>query len=177
MNWTGFQKPLFVQLVGHAALAGVIWYWLGLGVSSVGLVAANGFLALLVLLGYSLLSAYGLGEIRCWYWALLAVLLTPWMASHVVLALLIPFALVIVLLPSAASGKPRVLAGASYLGVCAGIFLGMTVVPMALLGWIPKLNGLGLQLTSFGLRATLSFVVFAGGWAILLRHIGDNAKR
>jgi hypothetical protein len=177
MNWTGFRKPLLIQLMGQGVLAGLIWYWLGLGVGSLGLVAANGLIALLVVLGYSLLSAYGLGEIRHWYWALPAVLLTPWMASHVVLALLIPFALVIVLLPSAASGKPRVLVGASYLGLCLAILLGMMVVPMALLGWIPKLDGLGLQLTSFGLRTVLSFVIFAGGWAILLRHIGDYAKR
>ncbi len=177
MNIKELAKPLAVQLVGNAVLGTIAWYWLGLGVSTTMLVAANALLALVLVLGWSLLDAVGLGSPKNWLWAIPAVALTPLMSVHVGFAILIPFLWLIVLFPSAAAGKWRVLLSPVYLGVCCGIILGMALIPAALLNWIPALSGLTLQLTSFGVRAGLAYLVFVAGWAMLLRYIGETSVK
>ena len=177
MNIKELAKPLAVQLVGNAVLGAVAWYWLSLGVSTTMLVALNALLALVLVLGWSLLDAYGLGSPKNWLWAIPAVALTPLMGLHVGLAILIPFLWLVVLFPSAAAGKWRVLLTPVYLGVCCGIILGMALIPAALLNWIPALGGLTLQLASFGLRAGLAYLVFVAGWTMLLKYIGETSTR
>jgi hypothetical protein len=176
VNWKSFVKPFAVQLFGQAVLCGLAWYWLSLGVSTTLLVAANGLLALVLIAGWSLLDAFGLGTPKHWLRAVPAVALTPLMALHVGFAILIPFLWLIVLFPSVAAGKWKVLFAPGYVAVCAGILLVMTLIPAALLNWIPAVEGLTSQLASFGVRAALAFGVFAGGWAALLQYIGATAN-
>ena len=108
-------------------------------------------------------------------WAVPAVASMPLMGMHVVAAIVIPLVCLIVLLPSAAAGRWKVLLGPGYLGVCLGILLAMTVLPAALLNWIPGVHGLTGQALSFGGRSLLAYVIFVGGWAALLMHIGKSA--
>ena len=173
-KWKTFLRPFAVQFVGQAVMGGLAWYWLGLGVGTGALVALNALIAVVLLLGWSLLDAYGLGRWRNWLWAVPAVASIPLMGLHVVAAIVIPFVWLIVLFPSAAAGKWRVQWAPGYLAVCLGIMLAMTVLPAALLNWIPGLSGLTGQALSFGGRALLAYVIFAAGWAMLLLYIGRS---
>ena len=128
MNWKAFLKPFAVQFLGQALLGVVAWYWINLGVATTALVAANALMAIVLLLGWSVLAAYGLGALRNWLWAIPAVALTPLMGFHVVAAILIPLLWILLLFPSAAAGKLRYKLDASYIGVCVGILLVMTVM-------------------------------------------------
>jgi hypothetical protein len=174
VNWKGFVKPFAVQFLGQAILASVAWYWLNLGVGTTVQVAANALLAILLLVGWSALDAYGLGTLRNWVWAIPAVALTPLMGFHVLAAILIPLLWILVIFPSAAAGKLRLKLDASYIGVCLGILLLMTVLPAALLNWIPSVGGLTPQAISFGARSLLAYSIFAGSWAALLQFICSN---
>ena len=175
-NWKSFARPFAVQFVGQALLGGLVWYWLGLGVGTGTLVGVNALIALVLLLGWSLLDAYGLGNWRNWIWAVPAVASMPLMGMHVVAAIVIPMVWLIVLFPSAAAGRWKVLLAPGYLGICVGILLAMTVLPAALLNWIPGMTGLTGQALSFGGRALLAYVIFVGGWAMLLLHIGRSVS-
>ncbi len=174
MKWKAFLKPFAVQFLGQALLGAVAWYWLNLGVGSISLVAANALIAILLLLGWSALDAYGLGAPRNWIWAIPAVALTPLMGFHVVAAIVIPLLWILVLLPTAAAGKWKLNLSPAYIGVCVTILLVMTVLPAAVLNWIPSLNGLTGQAISFGSRSILAFTIFAGGWAALLLYIARH---
>ncbi len=173
-DWKIFLRFFAVQFVGQALMGGLAWYWLGLGVGTIALVGLNALIAVVLLLGWSLLDAYGLGKWRNWIWAVPTVASMPLMGLHVVAAIVIPFVWLIVLFPSAAAGKWRVQWGPGYLAICLAILLGMTVVPAALLNWIPGLSGLTGQALSFGGRALLAYAIFAAGWALLLMFIGRN---
>lgn len=175
-NWKTFLPLFAVQFVGQALLGGLAWYWLGLGVGTGSLVGLNALLALVMLLGWSLLDAYGLGNWRNWMWAVPVVMSMPLMGMHVVAAIVIPLVCLIVLLPSAAAGSWKVLLAPGYVGLCLGILLTMTVLPAALLNWIPGVHGLTGQALSFGGRALLAFVIFVGGWTMLLLHIGKSVR-
>jgi hypothetical protein len=174
VNWKAFLKPFAAQFVGQALLGAVAWYWLNLGVASTVMVAANALIAIVLLLAWSALDAYGLGVLRNWMWAVPAVALTPLMGFHVVAAIVIPLLWILVLFPSAAAGKWKVNLAPSYIGVCLGILLAMTVLPAALLNWIPSLSGLTAQAISFGARSILAYTIFAGGWAALLQYIAQS---
>ncbi|WP_031499165.1 hypothetical protein [Bryobacter aggregatus] len=176
MNWKHFLKPFSVQFAGQGVLLAVAWYWLSLGVGTGLQVGLNLVLALVLLVGASVVDAYGLGNWRNWKWALPAVALVPFVGYHFATMLLIPLLWLLVLLPSAAAGKWKLLAGPSYLLVAIGFVILMTVVPAALLNWIPKVNGLTGQALSFGGRALLAYVVAIGAWAALLLHIGKTVK-
>lgn len=169
-------KPVMVQVAGQATMGGIAWYWLGIGVGSMWQVAWNGLLLAAMVMGWSWLDAYGLGISRRWWWAVPAVLLTPLMALHVVAAITVPLVWVVVLFPTAAAGRWKVLFHAGYLVTTTGLILIMLVLPMALLNWIPGVNGLTGQAASFGVRAGLAYLIFAGGWALLLRQIGESAR-
>ena len=170
MNWKAFAA----QFVGQALLGAIAWYWLNLGVGSTALVAANALIAVLLLLAWSALDAYGLGVPRNWLWAIPAVALTPVMGLHVVAAIVIPLVWIIVLFPTAAAGKWKLNLAPVYIVVCLAILLAMTVLPAALLNWIPSLSGLTAQAISFGARSILAYTIFAGGWAALLQYIAQS---
>ncbi len=170
-------RLLLVQLVGQGIMAVIGWYWFSLGVGTTGMVAANGLLLLVMWAGWSVLDAYGLGQVRNWTWALLAVALTPLMLLHVVAVMLVPILWLLVLLPSAAIGRWVVLLKPGYWAVSLAILLAMLVVPAALLNWVPGIDGLTGQAISFGARSLLAYTVFVGGWTLLLWHIGRNARQ
>ena len=174
LQWKTLVRPFAVQFVGQALMGGLAWYWLGLGVGTGALVGWNLLLAVVLLLGWSLLAAYGLGRWRNWLWAVPAVASIPLMGLHVVAAIVIPFVWLILLFPSAAAGQWRVQWAPGYLALCLGIVLAMTVLPAALLNWIPGLSGLTGQALSFSGRMLLAYVIFVGGLAMLLLHIGRS---
>ncbi len=176
MNWKSYLKPVGVQVLGQALLAGLIWYWLGLGVATTALVAANAALALVVLAGFSALAAYCLEAPRRWWWLVPVVALPALGAVHVALVILVVFAWVIVLLPSVSAGKLKVNYAPGYVAVCLGILLLMVVLPIALINWVPAVGGFSSQAASLGLRAGLAFLLFAGGWASLLKFIGSSSR-
>lgn len=169
-------SKIAAQLCGQALLGALAWYWLSLGVGTVTLVIANAAIALVLLLGWSALDAYGLGAVRNWAWAVPAVALTPLMGVHVGLAILVPFLWIVLLLPSAAVRRRTVLLAPAYLVTCIAALLLMAGVPALLLNWVPAVRGLTIEITSFALRAGISFLAFAGGWAWLLHHIGESAR-
>jgi len=171
VNWKAFLKPFAVQFLGQALLGSIAWFWLNLGVGSTALVAANALIAILLLLGWSALDAYGLEAPRNWIWAIPAVALTPLMGLHVVAAIVIPLLWILVLFPTVAAGKWRLNLAPAYIAVCVTIVLVMTVLPAALLNWIPSVGGLKGQAISFGSRSILAYTIFAGGWAALFQYI------
>ncbi len=171
MNWRAFLKPFAFQFLGQALLGSIAWYWLNLGVGSTALVAANALIAVLLLLGWSALVAYGLGVPRNWLWAIPALALTPFVGLHVIAAMVIPLLWIVVLLPTATAGKWKLNLAPAYIGVCVAILLAMTVLPAALLNWIPSVNGLPGQAISFGARSIFAYSIFVGGWAALLQYI------
>lgn len=171
MNWKAYVKPIAIQFVGQAVLGGLAWYWLSLGVSTTLLVAANALFAVGLVIGWSVLDAVGLQAPRNLLRAVPAVVLTPLMGLHVGLAMVIPFLWIMVLFPSVVAGRWKVMVAPGYVAVCTGMLLVMTVIPVALLNWIPAVSGLTGQLASFGLRGLLAYSCFAGGWAMLLRYI------
>ena len=175
MNWKAFIKPFAAQFLGQALLGSIVWYWLNLGVGSTALVAANALIAILLLLGWSALDAYGLGAPRNWLRAIPAVALTPLMGLHVVAAILIPMLWILFLLPSAAAGRWKLNLAPAYIGVCVAILLAMTVLPAALLNWVPSVSGLSSQAISFGTRTVFAYTIFAGGWAALLQFIARSS--
>ncbi len=176
MNWKTFPKQFAVQFVGQGMLLGLGWYWLSLGVGTTVQVALNGALIVAMLVGWSLLDAYGLGNWRNWLRALPAVALTPLLAYHFALLLLIPLLWLLVLFPSAAAGRWKMLAGPRYLLISIGLLVAMSVIPAALLNWVPKLDGINGQLGSFGGRTLLAYAIATGAWAALLSHIGGSAR-
>ena len=171
MKWKAFLKPFAVQFLGQALLGAVAWYWLNLGVASTALVVVNALIAILLLLGWSALDAYGLGAPRNWILAIPAVALTPLMGLHVVAAIVIPLLWILVLFPTVVAGKWRLNLAPAYIAVCVTIVLAMTVLPAALLNWIPSVSGLKGQAISFGARSMLAYAIFAGGWATLFQYI------
>lgn len=40
-------------------------------------------------------------------------------------------------------------------------------IPLKLIGWVPRLNGFGLQAASFVLRAAVAYLLLVGGWLVL----------
>lgn len=177
MTWKSFLRPFAIQFVGHAVMGGLAWYWLSLGVATTWLVAANVLLAICMLLGWSFLDAFGLNAPGQWLRAVPAVALMPFIGLHAGFAVLIPFVWMVLLFPSVAAGRWKVLLSPIYIAICSAILLAMTVIPAALLNWIPALEGLNLQLVSFGLRAIFAYAVFVGGWAGLLLYISRTASR
>ncbi len=163
-----FLVRLAAQLVGNALLGALAWYWLSLGVSSIPLVAFNALLALLMLLGWSLLDAHGLGQWRHWRWALPAVALTPLIAVHYAAALLVLLLWVTLLLPSAAAGAWRLILRPDHLVISLGLLTLMIGAPWLLLHWIPGVQGLTPELLSFALRAGLAFAIAITAWTALL---------
>lgn len=176
MNLKTFPKQFAVQFVGQGLLLGVAWYWLSLGVGTTPQVALNGLLIVAMLAGWSLLDAYGLGNWHNWLRVMPAVALTPLIGYHLALLLLIPLLWLLVLFPSAAIGRWTLLAGPRYLLICLGLLVAMSVIPIALLNWVPRLDGLNSQLGSFGGRTLLAFTVATGAWAALLAYIGGRAR-
>lgn len=176
MNWHTLGRSFIVQFVSNGLLLGVAWYWLSLGVGSALQIGLNVALAMVMLVGWSVLTAYGLGKWRNWMWALPAVVLTPLLGYHFAAMLLIPLLWLLVLLPTAAVGRWKLLAGPQYLLVCIALLAAMTVIPAALLNWVPKFSGLNGQLGSFGGRALLAYAIAVGSWSALLTHIGINAQ-
>lgn len=176
MKWNGMAKPFLVQAIGQAAIGGIAWYWLNAGVGTAWQLAVNAVLLVTMIAGWSWLDAYGLGVARRWWWAIPAVLLMPLMGLHVVAGIVVPLLWVLVLFPSVAAGKWKVLFHPGYLVTTTGILLAMIVLPMALLNWIPGVNGLTGQAVSFGGRAGLAYLIFVGGWALLLRQIGEEVR-
>ncbi len=174
MNWRAFLKPFAVQFLGQALLGSIAWYWLNLGVGSTALVAANALIAVLLLLGWSALVAYGLGARRNWLLAMPAVALTPLMGLHVVAAISIPILWILALFPTAAAGKWKLNLAPAYIGVSVAILLTMIVLPAALLNWIPSVNGLPGQAISFGVRSIFAYTIFVGGCTALLQYIARN---
>lgn len=162
------------QLAGQAALGGLLWYWLGLGLASPLLVAANGILLLLMVFGCSLLIAYGLGQWRNWMWAMPAALSISALFFDPIMAIVLPLFWIGVFLPSAAARRWRIcLDPATWAWSCAWLLLAV-VVPVGLWNWVPRLSGLGLELGSFLLRAGLGYAVWIGGWTMLLRQISGG---
>lgn len=176
MNWKNYSKPVGVQVLGQAVLAGLIWYWLGLGVASTALVAANAALALVVLVAFSWLAAYCLDAPQRWWWLVPVVALPAVGVLHVALVFVVVLGWVMVLLPSVSAGQWKVNYAPGYVAVCLGILLLMLVLPLALLNWVPAVSGFQSQAASLGLRAGLAFLLFAGGWASLLRFIGSSSR-
>ena len=176
MNWKIFVQRFIVQFVGHGLLLGVAWYWLSLGVGSALQIALNVALAIVMLIGWSALDAYGLGNWRNWLWAVPAVALTPLLGYHFAAMLLIPLLWLLILFPTAAAGRWKLLAGPQYLLVSIGLLVAMTVIPAALLNWVPKFSGLNGQLGSFGGRTLLAYAIAVGSWTALLTHIGISAR-
>ena len=176
MKWKSFVQSFIVQFVGHGLLLGVGWYWLSLGVGSALQIGLNVALAIVMLIGWSALDAYGLGNWRNWLWAVPAVALTPLFGFHFAAMLLIPLLWLLILFPTVAAGRWKLLAGPQYLLICIGLLVAMTVIPAALLNWVPKLSGLNGQLSSFGGRGLLAYTIAVGSWTALLTHIGMNAR-
>ena len=177
MIWKNFAQQFAVQFVGHGLILGVVWYWLNLGVGTRVQVGLNAALAIAILVGWSFLDAYGLGNWRNWLRVLPAVAMIPFLGFHFATMLLIPLLCLLVLLPSAAVGRWKLLAGPQYLLISIGLLIAMTVVPAALLNWIPKLADLNGQLGSFGGRALLAYIIGVGAWTALLAHIGTSARQ
>ncbi len=177
MNWKDYIKPFAVKFAGQALLATAAWYWLGLGVGTKWMVAANGALALGLVLAWSVLDAYGLGAVKNGMWAVPVVALTPLMGYHVGFAILVPVLWLVLLFPSAAAGKWKLMLGPGYLAVCAGILLVMAVVPVAVVNWIPNVDGLRMQMASFGLRGLFAYAVFVAAWTALLLYIGKHSAK
>ncbi len=176
MNWKSFGQSFIVQFVSNGLLLGVAWYWLSLGVGSALQIGLNVVLAIVMLVGWSVLTAYGLGEWRNWMWALPAVALTPLLGYHFAAMLLIPLLWLLILLPTAAVGRWQLLARPQYLLVCIALLVAMTVIPAALLNWVPKISGLNGQLGSLGGRTLLAYAIAVGSWSVLLTRIGVTAR-
>ncbi len=171
MNWKEFMKSFAVQFFGQLVLGALAWYWFSLGVATTALVVANVLIVAGWVLGWSWLIAYGLGAPGQWPRAMVAVLLIPWMGQHVALAIVIPFLCLVVLFPSGAARKWKLMLAPANLGICLAMVLGMAVLPAALLNWIPAAGGLNGQIVSFGLRSLLAYVLFVAGWAGLLQYL------
>ncbi len=167
-------KSFAIQFAGHAALGTIAWYWLNLGVATTALVAANALIAIALLLSWSMLDAYGLGATRNWLRAIPAVALTPFMGLHVVAAIMIPLLWVLLFFPSVAAGKWKLNLAPGYVAICLAMLLTMTVLPAALLNWIPATAGFTGQAISLGTRSLLAYVIFIGAWAALLAYIGNR---
>lgn len=170
---TVFWRLLAGQLVGRAIVLAAAWYWLGLGVSTPALVAANVLLAILMVAGWSWLDAWGLGQSRRWYWALPIVLAFGLSFWHPVAAMAGVVVGLGLLLPSAAAARWIVCRGTSYWGRGVVYLLVLLLVPIGLLRWIPPLEGLAQEGLSFGLRAGLAYLSGIGAWTLLLRQAGD----
>ncbi|MFN9300266.1 MAG: hypothetical protein ACK6DZ_21505 [Acidobacteriota bacterium] len=169
-----FWRHYAGQLAGQAVLGGLLWYWLGLGLASPLLVAANGILLLLMVFGCSLLIAYGLGQWRNWMWAMPAALSISALFFDPIMAIVLPLVWIGVFMPSAAARRWRIcLDPATWAWSCAWLLLAV-VVPVGLWNWVPRLSGLGLELGSFLLRAGLGYAVWIGGWTMLLRQISGG---
>lgn len=177
MNLNQLLKPIAVQFIGQAVLGALAYYWLTLGVATTAMVALNALLAVVLVLAWSALDAYGLAAPAQWWRAIPAVVLMPLMGVHVGLAILVPFLWLVLLFPSVAAGRWRVLLSPVYLAVSVGILLAITVLPAALLNWIPSLTGFRSQAVSFGLRSLLAYTIFAGGWAVLLQYIAGQTSK
>jgi hypothetical protein len=171
-NW----KKLAILAVGYLAAGYAAWLWLGLNVATTVMVAVNGALAAALLLAFSALDAFGLGDVRKWLWAIPANALVPFMGYHFGLLLLIPLLWVLILFPSAALGKLKILAGPRYLVTCILFLAAAALIPYGLMNWVPAVSGLNMQLASFALRAGLAYIVFIAAWGTLLDFIGREAR-
>jgi hypothetical protein len=171
-NW----KKLLALAVGYAVAGYGTWYFLGIGLSTNVLVATNGMIAALLLLAFSFLDAYGLGEPKHWLWAIPANALVPVMGLHFGYALLIPLLWILILLPTAAVGRPRFLVGPKYLVTCIVLLAVAAFLPYALINWVPKVTGLNMQLASFALRFGFAYAIFIAAWGTLLDYIGREAR-
>jgi hypothetical protein len=128
-------------------------------------------LALVLLLAWAALDAYGLGNLRHTPWAIPAVLIMGLLFWKLSAGILVALALLIVLLPSAARAKWSFHATPRYLGMGIAL-LTLSILPaIALVNWVPKFEGLGIELTSFFFRWGLAAIMVFGGWAILLDFV------
>ncbi len=169
-----FLLRLAIQLSGNLVLGTLAWYWLGLGVGTGALVAANAGLAIVLVLGWSVLDAHGLGRLRQWRWAVPAVVLAPLMLWHWLAALAVLLLWVIVLLPTAAAGRWFVLMRPGYVARCGAALAVMIATPWGLLNWVPGLQGLTPELISFGLRAGVSYLVAVSAWTLVLWLVSET---
>jgi hypothetical protein len=162
---------ILIQIAGQCSVLALIYFWLGIGVGTVWQIALNAALAICIVLALAALDAYGLGNVRHTLWAIPAVLSVGLLYWKVPAAVVVILLWLVVLLPSAARARWSIHASPRYLGMGAAI-LAVGVLPaIAFLSWVPKFEGLGLELTSFILRAALAAVFFFGAWALLLDFV------
>lgn len=165
------KTKILVQILGQSLAAALAYQWLSLGVGTTGQVALNVALALLLVLLWAALDAYGLGNWKNAPYAIPAVLIMGLLFWKLSAAIVVILSLLIFLLPSAARGRWSFHATPRYLGMSVAL-IALTVAPaLALVNWVPKLEGLGVELTSFALRWGLAAVIVFGGWAILLDFV------
>ncbi len=160
-----------IQILGQLLVAAFAFYWLGLGVGSSLEVALNLLGGLLILFALAALDAYGLGNWRHALWALPAVLslaLLYWKTSAVIVLVLL---WLIVLLPTAARARWSYHLHPRYLGMGTAILALSALPALALVFWVPNVEGLRIEIASAVLRYGLAAVFLYGGWALLLDFV------
>jgi hypothetical protein len=162
---------ILVQIAGQLLVATLAYQWLSIGVGSAMQLGLNAAVALALVLGWAALDAYGLGNLKHTLYAIPAVLIMGLLFWKLSAGIVVVLLLLIVLLPSAARAKWSIHATPRYLGMGIAL-IALTALPaLALINWVPKYEGLGVELSSFFLRWGLAAVIAFGGWAILLDFV------
>ncbi len=162
---------ILVQILGQLLVAALAYQWLSIGVGTTTQLAMNVAVALIIILGWAALDAYGLGNWKHTLYAIPSVLIMGLLFWKLSAGIAVILLLLIFLLPSAARAKWSIHATPRYLGMGVAL-IALTALPaLALINWVPKYEGLGVELTSFFLRWGLAAVIVFGGWAILLDFV------
>lgn len=166
---------ILVQIVGQLAVAALAYQWLFIGVGSTMQLSMNVAVALALVLAWSALDAYGLGNWKHTLYAIPSVLIMGLLFWKLSAGIVVILCLLIFLLPSAARAKWSIHATPRYIGMGVAL-IALTALPaLALINWVPKYEGLGVELTSFFLRWGLAAVIVFGGWAVLLDFVRKEA--
>ncbi len=162
---------ILVQIAGQLLVAALAYQWLSIGVGTTTQLALNVIAALALILAWAALDAYGLGNWKHTLYAIPAVLIMGLLFWKLSAGIAVVLLLLVFLLPSAARARWSIHATPRYLGMGVAL-IALTALPaLALINWVPKYEGLGVELTSFFLRWGLAAIITFGGWAILLDFV------
>lgn len=163
-----FALQYSIQFIGQALLLTGLWFWLGIPDAQLWQLGLSAAGALLYFAAQALLNAYSLGRQRQWLWSLPLAPVILGAFTHWAASLFGVLVLLLVLLPSAASGQLKVLFQFPYLFRAAALLALAVAAPKVLLEWIPKPDGLTMQALSFGLRAFAGYATSIFAWTSIL---------
>ncbi|MDX2152031.1 MAG: hypothetical protein SFV54_14935 [Bryobacteraceae bacterium] len=193
-----------VQAVGNAALAGLVWVWLGLGDAQIWQLALTAVLGLFVVCAALWLHGGTLASFRlgfagwgraarslpwlvlwlvmvvaaCWAVVRFGKTAGPWLAPVVVLLFLPPACALSTDGLRGLFGKEgwRPFSNWRFLVLAPVVAASAGFVGYQLIWWVPAVSGLTMQAVSVGLRFGLAYLIVVSAWVAILFFVGRSAK-